>query len=78
MRGPLDKNWSPMLFEEIADVIDKEYNEIGDSNDEELTMYKKHGKPYLVSTGMENGIKYILIMSPFMSQIASQEDFIQF
>ena len=35
MRGLLDKNWSPMLFEEVADVIDKEDNEIGD---EELTM----------------------------------------
>ena len=26
MRGFLDKNWSPMLFEEVADVIDKEDN----------------------------------------------------
>ena len=56
MSGLLDKNWSPMVFEEIADVIDKKDNEIGDSDDEELTMYKKHGRPYLVSTGMENGI----------------------
>ena len=71
MRGLLDKNWS--LFEEVADVIDKEVNEIGD---EELTMYKKHGRPYLVSTGMENGIKHIFTMPPFMSQIASQADFI--
>ena len=47
MRGLLDKNWSPMPFEEIADVIDKEGNEIGNSNDKELTMYKSTIDPIL-------------------------------
>ena len=63
-------------MEEVADVIDMKDNEIGDFN-EDLTMDKNHRRPYLVSKGMENGIKYIFTMLLFMSQIASQADFIQ-
>ena len=65
-----------MNFEAVVDDIDKD--DIGFSGgDEQLTKYRRYGRPYLVSSGMEDGIKFIFTMSPYMSKIASEADFIQ-
>ena len=39
--------------------------------------YKKHGRPYLVSAGIEEGIRYIFTMLPLMAKVASEAEFIQ-
>ena len=75
-KGFLDTSWSPMNFETVADDIDKEDTQFSGS-DERLTRYQHHGRPYLVSSGIEDGIKFIFTMSPYMSKIASEADFIQ-
>ena len=74
MKGFLDTNWSPMNFEAVADDIDKEDTSFS-GKDEQLTKYRHYGRPYLVSSGIEDGIKFIFTMSPFMSKIASEADF---
>ena len=43
LKGLSDKNWSPMDFEETANVIDDEDGQICESDKEE---YKKYGRPY--------------------------------
>ena len=39
--------------------------------------YNKHGRPYLVSAGIEEGIRYIFTMLPLMAKVASEAKFIQ-
>ena len=39
--------------------------------------YKKHGRPYLISAGIEGGITYIFTMSPLMAKVASEAKFTQ-
>ena len=72
--GLLDYNWSPMEFERVADEMDKEDSELGGN---ESTLFKKCGRPYLISSGIEYGIKFIFTMSPYMSKIAIEADFLQ-
>ena len=70
-----DKNWSPMNFEETANEIDEEDNQISGNQTDK---YKQYGRPYLVASGFEEGIKYyIFTMSPTMAKVASEADFIQ-
>ena len=76
-KGLMDKDWSPMNFEEVADTIDEEDNEISGDGSEKLKKYKRHGRPYLVAFGLEDGIKFIFTMSPIMTKVASEADFIQ-
>ena len=46
-----------MNFEEVADEIDKEDSNLGG---DESNKFRKSGRPYLVSSGIEDGIKYSL------------------
>lgn len=75
-QGLLDKFWSPTDFENVAESIDQEDYEAGTTK-HELDKYKRHGRPYLVSAGIENGIKFVFTMSPLMADVASRADFIQ-
>ena len=74
LKGLNDKQWSLMNFEETADEIDEEDNRISGS---ETDKYKQYGRPYLVASGFEVGIKYIFTMSPTMAKVACEADFIQ-
>ena len=56
-------------FEEVADEIDKKDSELGG---DEGKRFRKYGRPYLVASGIENGIKFIFTMSPYMSKVASR------
>ena len=66
-----------MCFEEVPDSVDSEDNELGENNDEDLIKYRKCGRPYLIASGLEEGIKYIFTMSPTMVKVASKADFMQ-
>ena len=72
----MEKDWSPMNFEEVADTIDEEDNEISGDGREKLKKYKRHGRPYLVAFGLEDGIRFIFTMSPIMTKVASEADFV--
>ena len=61
--GLLENNWSPIKFEEVADEIDKKDRELGG---DEGKRFRKYGRPYLVASGIENGIKFIFTMSPYL------------
>ena len=76
-KGLMEKDWSPMNFEEVADTIDEEDNQMSGDGKERLVKYKRTGRPYLVASGLENGIKFIFTMSPIMAKVASEADFIQ-
>ena len=77
MKGLIDKAWSPMNFEQVADTIDEEDNQLSGDAQERITKYRHYGRPYLVAAGYEDGIKFIFTMSPFMAKVATDADFIQ-
>ena len=69
-------SWDVTNFEEVADDID--------SKDEELTgvtvdshQLKGLTRPYLVAGGIENGIKFIFCMSPFMSSLLAESEIVE-
>ena len=57
----LNCNWSPLNFEEVADLVDREDNELGESDNEDLLEYRKHGRPYLIASGMEEGSNQVYL-----------------
>ena len=63
-----------ILKELQIQYIDLEDNELSGDTQDKLSKYKKQGRPYLVSAGIEDGIRYIFTMSPFMAKIASEAE----
>ena len=55
-------------FEELANSIDHEDNDLSGGNDEKLKECRKLGRPYLISAGLEGGVKFIFTMSPLWQQ----------
>lgn len=70
-------------FESIADEIDMSDENgtgvLGGASlvETSLEKYRRLGRPYLRSAGIEDGIKYVLVMTPLMAQILSSAPFIQ-
>ena len=75
--GLTEKYWSPLDFEEVANSIDQEDNDLSGDDDEKLKEYRKLGRPYLISAGLEGGVKFIFTMSPLMATVAANSEFIQ-
>ena len=75
--GLTEKHWSPLDFEEVANSIDREDNDFSGDGNDKLEIYRRIGRPYLVSAGLEAGIKFIFTMSPHMATIAANSEFIQ-
>ena len=76
----MDRDWSPMHFEEVADTIDTEDNKHGGADDDSrLTIHRQHGwlAMYFIASGIDEGIKFIFTMSPLMAKVASEADFSQ-
>lgn len=67
-------NWAPSDFEEIADKLDADDEVLSGTSKEN---YKKYGRPYLTSAGIEDGIKYIFTMTPLMIKVADSAEFMQ-
>ena len=67
-----EKDWCPMNFEAVADSFDEDDNHFSDDTDQRVSKYTKYGTPYLVSSGYEDGVKYIFTMSPIMTQVLSE------
>ena len=73
-KGLLQKDWSPCNFEEVADEVVKEDEDVSGIYRESAQLYKKYGRPYLCATGIEDGICFIFTMSP---KVATAADFMQ-
>jgi len=71
-----DKNWNCLGLEEQLDEVDlEESQKIGDNEDKkEINML---ARPYLISAGIDDGIKYIHTMNPYMGKLLSTSEFIQ-
>ena len=64
--GRIQKHWSPTEFEGVS----------GDNSDK-LQKYRKLGRPYMLSAGIDGKIRFVFIMSPLMTKVATESDFIQ-
>ena len=62
--------------EKVADATDLSDNKISGDSQDKLIKYNNIGQPYLVSAGIEEGIKYVFAMSPLMAKIGSEAEFI--
>jgi hypothetical protein len=54
---------------ELTNHIDQEDNTLSDDAQATLARYSCYGRPYLVSYGYEDGVKYIFTMSLLMIDI---------
>ena len=68
--------WEVEHFEDVADEMDKKDEELTGNNKESLHL-RKLMRPYLVSTGREDGIKFIFCMSPLMCSLLAESEFIE-
>ena len=74
--GVRSKDWSPCLLETVADEVDRDDMHRNDDSHQQ-TPYQELGRPYLVSAGVENGVRYAFAMSPLMSKMLSTAEFLQ-
>ena len=75
--GLIQKHWSPTEFEELADSIDKDDNAINGDNNDKLQKYRKLGRLYMLSADIDEKIRFVFTMSPLMTKVATESDFIQ-
>ena len=69
-------NWDVANFEEVADDIDSKDEELtGDTVDSHQLI--SLARPCLVAAGIESGIKFIFCMSPFMSSLLAESEFVE-
>jgi len=71
-----EKTFDFLQLEQTLDKNDaEEIKRLGDAT--EGYAVKKLSRPYLVSAGLEDGVKYIFTMNPYMSELLSKSEFIQ-
>lgn len=69
--------WSVEEFETIADEIDSKDEQYSGDDGKTRKEFSKLGRPYLRAVGIEDGVKYILTMSPLMCDILCSADFLE-
>ena len=63
---------------EVADDIDSEDRQHGSNVSQPANAeLRKLSRPYLISAGIENGIRYVFTMNPLMSKVLSKAEFIE-
>ena len=75
--GLIQKHWSPTEFEELADSIDKDDNTVSSDDNDKLQKYRKLGRPYMLSAGIDVKIRFVFTMSPLMTKVATESEFTQ-
>ena len=63
-KGVCGKSWDIASFETIADQIDSADERYTSRSSNEMRKIQSLTRPYLVSAGIENGIRYIVTMNP--------------
>ena len=70
--------WDVTSFKEVADDIDSEDRQNGSNVSQPANAELcKLSRPYLISAGIENGIRYVFTMNPLMSKVLSKAEFIE-
>ena len=69
--------WKINSFEDVANEIDEEDENVCGAPAEEVDELKKLSRPDLASAGIENGINYIHTMSLYMTQVLANTDFVE-
>ena len=64
-------------FEEVADEIDSNDEQYSGDDGKTRKECSKLGRPYLRAVGIEDGVKYILTMSPLICDIPCSADFLE-
>ena len=75
--GMTNAIWAPSKFEALADKIDADDESLSGVSEDNKKCYKKYGRPYLVSAGIEDGVNYIFTMTPLMIKVANRAEFMQ-
>ena len=70
-------SWDIADFETVADDIDHKDDELSAKTPLEQESLNKVCHPYLISAGIEEGVKYIFTMNPLMYQLLSTSDFVE-
>lgn len=68
--------WEISNFEQVADEIDSKDDDLT-GNDSDIKELKKITRPYLISAGIEDGIKYVFCMNPLMCSLLAESEFIE-
>ena len=71
------QSWDIANFETIADQIDTADERYASRSSDEMKKIRNLTRPYLVSAGIENGIRYILTMNPLMSSLLARAEFVE-
>ena len=69
--------WSVEEFEEIADEIDSKDEQYSGDDGKTRKENSKFGRPYFIAVGIEDGVKYILTISPLICDILCSADFLE-
>ena len=75
--GLIQKHWSSIEFEELADAIDKSDNAVSGDNDNKLQKYREIGRPYMLSADIDEKIRFVFTISPLMTKVVTESNFIQ-
>ena len=68
--------WDLDNFERVADEIDNKDAQLAGS-EKDSSHLRQLMRPYMVSAGVEEGVKFILCMSPFMCSLLAESEFIE-
>ena len=73
MAGLIQKHCkvSYIEFEELADSIDQNDNAVSGDNNDKLQKYRELGRPYMLSAGKDENIRFVFTMSPLMTTVTS-------
>ena len=71
------QSWDIANFETIADQIDTADERYASRSSDEKKKIRNLTSPYLVSAGIENGIRYILTMNPLMSCLLARAELLR-
>ena len=69
-------NWNVYEIEDIADKVDAEEDKFT-RNRMDSQKVKKICRPYLVSAGLENRIRYVFWANPLMNEMLTQSEFVE-
>ena len=70
--------WDVTSFEEVADDIDGEDSQhCSNFSHPANAERRKLSRPYLISAGIDSGIRYVFTMNPLMSKVLSKAEFIE-
>ncbi len=69
--------WYVLSSETIVDNLDSDDQTLASRTVAEMKKIKNLSRPYLVSAGIESGIRFVHTMNPLMSSILEKSEFVE-